>query len=318
MSGKRKEQIEFRYYEMPENLPILALMGDSWKMEYGKDTPGLHFHNFMEIGYCHYGAGTMTVENDEIRFEPDTFTIIPKNVPHKTLSDKGDVGFWEYLFVDVDSFVKEIYQDNAAFARTLIKRINSQVHFIDADRNPGLAEPVKQLFQEMSEKKEFYREKCRGILQVLLLEIARNSREKQPANDRNVRKQTSEPENHHVQITAALHYIEAHYAEELKIRKLADVCHMSETHFRRVFHEIMNMTPSQYVNLVRIEAACELMQRSDLSMTRISEQTGFGATSTFNRNFKEMTGMSPYQWKRNPEKLTGRNKYRISALRGWY
>ncbi|NLL80322.1 MAG: AraC family transcriptional regulator [Clostridiales bacterium] len=315
MSGKRKEQIEFRYYEVPEHLPILALMGDNWKMEYGKDTPGLHFHNFMEIGYCHYGAGAMTVESEEIRFEPDTFTIIPKNVPHKTLSEKGNVAFWEYLFIDVDSFLKELYRDNTGYARSLCKCMNAKTHLIRPGEQPETAALLKSLFEEMSEKREFYKEKCKGLLQVFLMELARNNKTSQKENDKAV---IEEPEDRNVQITAALHYIEEHYSEELKIKKLAEVCHMSETHFRRVFHEIMNMTPSEYVNLVRIEAACELMQRSDLSMTQISEQTGFGAPSTFNRNFKEMTGMSPYQWKKNSNNRNGREKYRVSALRGWY
>lgn len=344
MPAKRKEQVEFRYYELKDNMPVLALLGDSWKMEYGKDVSSLHFHNYMEIGWCHYGTGALTVETREIPFEPDMFTVIPKNIPHKTISDKGNVGFWEYLFVDTDSFLKELYRENAGYARKLCKRLHSKTQFIHADSQPELACLFRMLFTEMSEKREFYREKVKGLLHSLLMELTRNTGEAEGqaeprALDRSSStvvaaegsgavteadceaadsgKRVGMIEGCGVQITAALHYIEEHYAEEFPIKRLADVCHMSETHFRRVFLEIMNMTPLEYVSLVRVEAACELIQQSDLTMAEISEQTGFGVPSTFNRNFKKLTGVSPYQWKKDPGNFTGRDKYQVSALRGW-
>lgn len=310
MPAKRKEQVEFRYYELKDNMPILALLGDNWKMEYGSDAAGLHFHNYMEIGWCHYGTGALTVESQQIRFEPDMFTVIPKNVPHKTVSDKGSVGFWEYLFVDADLLLKELYRENAGFARMLSGRIHSKPRLVRLDEQPEAAFMLKTLFSEMSQKREFYKEKVRGLLHALLLELARNAGE--------ASEQKEEPaEGCGVQITAALHYIEEHYAEDFKIKELAEVCHMSETHFRRIFSEIMNMTPLEYVSLVRVEAACELIQQSDLTMAQISGQTGFGTPSSFNRSFKRIIGMSPCQWKKNPGNFMGRDKYRVSALRGW-
>lgn len=316
MSIKRKEQMEFRYYEMQDHMPILALLGDNWKMEYGKDASCLHFHNYMEIGWCHYGTGTMTVESQEVRFEPDMFTVIPKNIPHKTLSDKGNVAFWEYLFLDTDSFLKEIYREDASYARMLCKRVSAGTHFVYTKEQPEFAALLAALFREMEQKREFYKEKSKGLLHAVLMEIVRNSGER--AEQEKAAEEAEGPDGSGVQITAALHYIEEHYAEDFKIQKLADVCHMSQTHFRRVFGEIMHMAPLEYVNLVRVEAACELIRQSELSIAQISEQTGFGVPSTLNRNFNKIIGMSPQQWKKNPGNFTGRERYRISALRGWY
>lgn len=55
MSKKKNTVIELRYYEKPIKEPVLAMLGESWIREYGKDTNGeminnLHFHNLMEIG----------------------------------------------------------------------------------------------------------------------------------------------------------------------------------------------------------------------------------------------------------------------------
>ena len=57
MSKKENSVIELRYYEKPIKEPVLALLGENWIREYGKDADGkmienMHFHNLMEIGYC--------------------------------------------------------------------------------------------------------------------------------------------------------------------------------------------------------------------------------------------------------------------------
>ena len=99
---------------------------------------------------------------------------------------------------------------------------------------------------------------------------------------------------------------------------LAQQCHMSETHFRRIFQEKMNMTPIEYVNFVRVKKACELIDKTDISMEEVAEKVGFITQSTFNRNFRKIIGTSPYQWKKRPDNHEGKlQEYRISALKGW-
>ena len=56
MAKKRKKpKMEFRYYQMPAGSPILALLGQKWVQNYGNDVDYLHFHNYLEIGFCYEG-----------------------------------------------------------------------------------------------------------------------------------------------------------------------------------------------------------------------------------------------------------------------
>ena len=121
-----------------------------------------------------------------------------------------------------------------------------------------------------------------------------------------------------LQLENAISFVEEHYQEDFKILDLAASCHMSETHFRRIFQEKMNMTPIEYVNFVRVKKACELIDKSDLSMEEVAEKVGFVTPSTFNRNFRKIIGTSPYQWKKRPDNHEGKLlDYKISALKGW-
>ena len=58
--------MEYRFYEVPEKCPVLALLGEKWVQNYGYQIDYLHFHNMMEIGVCYYGEGTIVLEDKEI------------------------------------------------------------------------------------------------------------------------------------------------------------------------------------------------------------------------------------------------------------
>lgn len=69
MSRKKKMKMEYRFYEVPEKCPVLALLGEKWVQNYGYQIDYLHFHNMMEIGVCYYGEGTIVLEDKEIPYD---------------------------------------------------------------------------------------------------------------------------------------------------------------------------------------------------------------------------------------------------------
>ncbi|MDD2973050.1 MAG: AraC family transcriptional regulator [Lachnospiraceae bacterium] len=308
---KKQEKLEFRYYEIPQNQPLLALLGEKWVQNYGHGIDFLHFHNYLEIGYCYGGTGELILDEVSRRFEGNMYSVIPKNYPHTTNSDANTISRWEYLFVDVENFLHDVYRDNPLFAEDLIKRINSRPNFISEKENADLGRMILNICDEMRYKQEFYVETVRGMLQSLLLGIARIN--KTTGTDKIRNQMTSI-----TQIAEALDYVSYNFHKEITIGELAGICHMSETHFRRLFERNMNMTPVDYVNLVRVQMACEYMKKHQDPMETVAIKCGFQTTSTFNRNFKKTLGITPYQWKSHPENYEGKLlNYKISALKGW-
>ena len=80
MGRKQRPKMEYRYYKMPTGSPILALLGTKWIQIYGQGIDYLHFHNYLEIGYCYSGNGILTLGKQDIRFQGGEFTIIPKKL----------------------------------------------------------------------------------------------------------------------------------------------------------------------------------------------------------------------------------------------
>lgn len=309
MPKKKKQPAEFRFYEVPQEEPVLALMGKKWIQVYGENIDNQHFHNLLEIGLCHYGDGELSLEEETYRFGPGMISCIPANYLHVTRSDEGVMAFWEYLFIDVEQVLKDCGKRNAQEARDIVEAIQKDAFFITPDENPILATIIRSIFEEMQDKREHYRDCVKGLVYSLLFEIAR-------FNGRTLT--SNKGKNGGMQLERAIEYVEEHYQENFKILDLAMECHMSETHFRRVFQEKMNMTPVEYVNFVRVKKACDLIDKTDISMEEVAERVGFVTPSTFNRNFRRIIGTSPYQWKKRPDNHEGKLlEYKISALKGW-
>ena len=308
MSKKKKGSAEFRYYEVPREEAVLALMGNKWIQVYGENINNLHFHNLIEIGYCHYGAGELVIEENQYRFGAGMVSCIPANFLHVTKSDTHVRAFWEYLYISPADILKQQGKPMQE-TRNIIDAVNRSAFFIKVEENPIFVTLIRAIFEEMQNKNAYYRECVGGLAYTLLYEIARfNGR----GNVQSCGK------NNSLQLENAIEYVERNYPNNFKIADLANECHMSETHFRRVLQEKMNMTPVEYVNFVRIKKACELIDKTDISMEDVAEKVGFITPSTFNRNFRRIIGTSPYQWKKRPDNHEGKLlEYKISALKGW-
>ncbi len=173
MAARKKQEIEFRYYEIPQNEPCMALLGEAWIRPYGEAIDCLHFHNYMEVGFCYDGHGVMELDEQTVPYRPDMFTVIPRNFPHNTNSDNFSLSRWEYLFIDVEAFLREMYGDDSLYTDNLSMVINNRAWAEDTSKYPELAALIKSIMDEMRYKKEFYVDSVRGLLLSLLINIAR-------------------------------------------------------------------------------------------------------------------------------------------------
>lgn len=311
MAKKKEAHVELRYYEIPQNEHVLALLGESWNRIYHNPVDDLHFHNLLEIGFCHDGAGNMIFDGGTfIPYVNGTFTVIPQNLPHSTFSSGEGTNFWEFLFLDVETFLRDAYSTDPIFAHELIARIKKRSFVLHEDQNAMLADSIKALLSKKSEQGEFSEEIEKCLVLRLLLEIARLN----PLEG----KKNEQPQKRRKAILDSLDYVNEHFAEPIKIQTLAESCHMSETHFRRLFLDTMHMLPVDYINFVRVQKACEHLNSSNDSIENVALRVGFISQSTFNRNFRRFLGVSPLKWKTAADNYKMKLlQYKITALRGW-
>lgn len=318
MGNKKKKQMEFRYYEIPYGEPVLALLGEQWNQSYGFDrnqklVTDLHFHNLMEIGCCYEGTGELVLEEKKYPFCGGMISVIPGKFPHTTLSPGGEVSRWEFLFLDVQKIVEELYGQDRRLSEWILSRCSRGAFCKSREEAPELYRLVVMILQEMDEKKERYQEAVRGLLGALLVEISRNSKENSAGEENGLRETAGRQH-----LSRAFEYVSLHYMHEIRAEDLAEACHVSESHLRRLFAQSMGMSPMDYVNCIRIERACQRMKQTEESIAATAAQSGFVSVSTFNRNFRRVLGVTPREWKKSPENYQGRlAQYRIEYYDGW-
>ncbi len=315
MANDKKKTVEFRYYDLPQKEYVLALLGEKWVRKYGDGITYLHFHNLMEIGVCRDGEGTLTIADRDYTYHRQMISVLPGNLPHTTNSEKGRESAWEYLFISPETLLRELYPENEVYRTQLLQIINRKAVFGDTSDYPQLTLIVNGIMEEMREKKKYYVDAVHGLLRSLVFEIARINEDNGNSGNQTG---TSNRISNMASISRALDYISVNFREPIRVEELAMQSNMSETHFRRIFTDYFQMTPVDYINMVRIQRACELLKTSDNSMNDIAVKCGYDTPSTFNRNFRRLLGVSPYKWKRNPENYeSSLLHFHISAEKGW-
>jgi len=97
-------------------------------------------------------------------------------------------------------------------------------------------------------------------------------------------------------------YIVTHANENLTLRSVADQLGYSYHHLSHLFNEYVGMSFPQFVNAHRIFNCLRVLRNSSDSISDIAFEFGFSNIRSFNRNFRELIGMTPGEYRRNPPK----------------
>jgi len=77
----------------------------------------------------------------------------------------------------------------------------------------------------------------------------------------------------------------------------ANLLGLSQEHLQRLFKREVGVPFRQYLRRSRIEAAAEMLRRNALSIKETALASGYDDVSNFHRDFKQVYGVSPRQWR---------------------
>ncbi len=93
-------------------------------------------------------------------------------------------------------------------------------------------------------------------------------------------------------------YIAKHFREDIALETVAESVGKSKNYFSSLFKKEMEVSFVEYLNQVRIDEACRLLDTTDDLTYEICEQVGFRDYKYFHRVFKKHTGISPTQYRK--------------------
>jgi transcriptional regulator GlxA family with amidase domain len=106
-------------------------------------------------------------------------------------------------------------------------------------------------------------------------------------------------------VKEAQDYIENNVQEKISIKQLASRFAVSRRQFDRRFIEATGNTPFEYVQRVKVEAAKKLLEVGRKTVSEVMYEVGYSDASAFRRVFKEVTSLSPVEY---------RNRYNKEAV----
>jgi YesN/AraC family two-component response regulator len=254
----------------------------------------LHRHNETQITWIIKGEGTLIAGNYMQRFRPGDIYILGANQPHVFKSDPS-------------------YFD---------KRKKKEIHSMSVFFNPkGFFRPVLELPEMKSVSKfidmTFFGLQAHYLHQDILSTAMQDVKNKNNAgrlaafiemlqfmaNLKKWKSLSTEMIEHTISDSEGLRmndiyqYTMANYTENITLKKIADIAHLTPQAFCRYFKKHTLKTYVNFLNEVRVSEACKkLMLRDFESVSSIAYQTGFSNAVTFNRVFKKITGKSPRQY----------------------
>jgi transcriptional regulator GlxA family with amidase domain len=83
----------------------------------------------------------------------------------------------------------------------------------------------------------------------------------------------------------------------LSVRELARRGGMTERSFARVFRSQTGITPADFVEITRVDAARRLLEETDLPLQRVASVSGFGSTEALRRAFLRQLGVRPTDYR---------------------
>lgn len=181
---------------------------------------------------------------------------------------------------------KDSHIDIFLFDNMLAESITSQYCLVNPvlQQNYGFSYFFDLIKNELANKSAFYENITNSIIIYLVADIFR-------------REQTQKINKSEGKTIASykelLNYIDKSY-EYLTFQDAAEYMGLSETYFSKLFKNLCGMTFSQYLNVVRIEKAVELLSsETSYSITEIASICGYSSIRHFNRSFLQITGYAP-------------------------
>ena len=94
-----------------------------------------------------------------------------------------------------------------------------------------------------------------------------------------------------------LHICESRFAEGLTVSQLAALAFLSPSHFSEIFTREVGQPPATYLRGLRLARTQTLLRTTNLSITEIAQQSGFGDSAQLSRAFKAALGITPRDYR---------------------
>lgn len=245
-----------------------------------------HYHNLLEISVVLSGEGYYFVEGKAISVKKGSIIIFNPLVPHAWLANKDNppiqktFTFYPTLLIG-DEIEKE---ENEAFREYLH---HMTYLYIDEKESIRYVELLENIYKEYIDKKEGYQQSIKYLLLLLFIYLFRGKISVQEKKKKN---------SSYADIDHAIKYMKNNFHNNISLEEVANKVYMHPNYFSTIFKKKCGISFADYMNILKVSMATELMQSTDLTIEEIATKCGFSSLSNFYRVFKKIHEISPAKY----------------------
>lgn len=231
----------------------------------------LHSHRKGQLSYVEGGLAYLQVNNRKYVIPARHYFWVPQGLDHVLKVGHSGTIFRSIFFYTHDDFKHPFYSQVGIYPiNELLMQMMKYTEAWDGHIQPGeerylFLSALKSILPRISEKK----------LSIAL------------------------PFTENERIMPILDYISDHIADHHSLEALSNHFGISESSLSRLFQVTLKTSFLQYLKLLRMVTAIELMLKSDLSMSEIAYSVGYESISSFSNTFWQLTNTRPSDFKRD-------------------
>lgn len=245
-----------------------------------------HFHDLCELTIIEKGKGKLIVSDMLYNFYPRHISLIASDISHTYVSS-ADTNLTEWYLLQ---FSPDILKNIPDFSSVLnlIKNESAGYMFNEKDFNS-----IKKYFFKIHKAKSI--DKFIAFLELLKILIK--------SKKTHLAMKSEDPNNKDLRIAKIEQYIHQNSERNISLKEIAKHACMSQGGVSRLFSGSKGVSIIAYIKNVRIANACKLISETNDSITQIAFAVGYENLSNFNRQFKEIVGMTPILYRKNIKNL---------------
>lgn len=281
---KKQQLLETRAHGTP-HFPIECFISHCPKE--GLFIP-LHWHSSVEILYFLQGTAKLTLGNHTYQTQADDLFFVNQEELHRIVAQDETLSYDTIIF-SLPALRFSVADSAQSY---LMPLLHNQVRFPEQVTSAAMRQELVSLVAQMmdctSKKLPGYELMAKSLL-LQMIAVFLAHRALYPA-ERAVLEKSQ-------RLKQMLEYLQNHLSDPLSIAVMAQTFHLSEKYFSRYFRTATGQNFTAYLNAIRMEHACTLLQETDLSVLEIALECGYENISYFNRVFRRQMHQSPTQYR---------------------
>lgn len=248
-----------------------------------------HWHRELELFLLLEGSILLRIEDRVYQVNAGEGGFINTGVLHTFTADSPSPCIFRSFVFDsgiVGGMPGSVF--DAVYVRPLLESGPSFLKFQKTSENKPYFQQFGQAFTACEEEQPGYEFKIRAALSEILLFIREKSQVLPP------RKM---PDIQETRIKQMLEYIDTNIGRAMTVKDIADTVNVCPRECQRIFSRYLHYSPMAYVQRRRIFAAARLLSETDAPLTEIALSCGFQSPSYFSKQFKQLTGNTPREYR---------------------